>query len=155
MRIKIAGRGGTRSGPPLKRSRLRETGRLGGRLAEARRVFQSFMALEQSYDPALADLYCDHAKIIISRKTQHGFETRQEFTGRQWKERLISMLPKAQVMEDSSLYSNIEFRMIAAGIKVSAFRYSGLHDYTDHGYYLILAQRGQGLRIIEESAQNV
>ena len=155
MRIKIAGKGGIRSGPPLKRSRLRESGALGGRIAEVRQFFDRFMALEKEYAPELADLYCEHATIIIIRKTQHGFETRQEFTGRQWKERLQSMLPHAAVVNDSSQYSSIEYRMTNRGIRVSAYRFSALHDYTDHGYYMIVAPRGRGWKIVEEFTQNV
>ena len=156
MRIKLATGIGGKSPPKIRRENfLSGKGRMSG-LNRARRFFEHFMTLEENHDPALAGLYADRARVILSTTSARGVESRQHFSGCQWKWRLSERLGRAGDMGDGNVYSGISYQPLGQRILIRADRYSRLGGYTDHSYYMILQENAEGrLQIVEENSLKI
>jgi hypothetical protein len=74
-----------------------------------------------------------------------------EFTGQQWKQLLVRIMPMAKAQNDKSSYSNVVITMQGDGYKIKADRFSERKCYIDSGYYMIVAPNKDGeLKILEE-----
>lgn len=113
--------------------------------------FQKYIELGNAYDPELASLYSDNAKILSYRVYPHGTERSLEMEGVRWKQLLILSLPLAKAQGDKSTFSEVTITDEKVGFKIKANRYSERKCYTDTGYYMIVQPKEDGrLEIIEE-----
>ncbi|MGR0305825.1 hypothetical protein [Acinetobacter beijerinckii] len=113
--------------------------------------FNHYITLGDNFDPALADLYSDSAKIQTYRKYPHGLERSMELTGLQWKMLINKLMPIAKANDDRSKFSNIKIIPLDKKYKIKADRYSTQKCYTDNGYYMMVGSKESGeLEIIEE-----
>lgn len=113
--------------------------------------FQDYIKLGESFDPKVAQLYDDVAKIHAYRVYPHGLERSMSFTGAQWKLFVQKIMPLAKANNDKNTFSEIRISKVEGGYKVKAKRYSDSKCYTDTGYYMILKRQDDGgLAIFEE-----
>ena len=120
----------------------------------AKAFFDRYVALGERYDPRLADLYTDDARIRSTRRYPNGAARTLEMTGTQWKALVIAALPAAKSQGDRSKYQNVRFEPDGHLIRVRADRYSTRKCYWDRGYYLLLARQPNGtIKIVEEHAE--
>ena len=113
--------------------------------------FQKFIELGHTYNPEVAALYSDEARIRAYRLYPHGTERTMEMNGAQWKQLVTATLPLAKARRDKSTFSNVTITKEGIGFRIKADRYSELKCYTDTGYYLIVNPREDGrLEIVEE-----
>jgi len=120
----------------------------------AKNLFTNYIQLSDTFDPAVANLYADNAKIHVYRKYPHGTERAMELSGAQWKQLLIRAMPLAKAQNDKSIFSNIAITKYNKGYKIKANRYSNRKCYTDSGYYMVVALNTSGkLIIIEEYSE--
>lgn len=101
-------------------------------------LFDEYVKLGEEFDVKLLELYSDDAKIHMYRVYPHGLERAMEFTGTEWKDFIIKVMPLSKAKNDASTYSNIVVTEIDSGYKIKADRYSELKCYTDTGYYMIV-----------------
>lgn len=114
---------------------------------DARRLFDN-------YDPSVAELYSDNAKIHAYRKYPYGTERQMELDGVQWKQLLVRAMPLAKAQNDKSVFTEIVISIFGAGYKIKANRYSNRKCYTDTGYYMVVAPNKDGeFKIIEEYSE--
>lgn len=116
-----------------------------------KQFFNHYITLSENFDPTLADLYADTAKIQTFRKYPHGLERSMALSGLQWKMLINKMMPIAKASNDRSKFSNIKITPIAKKYKIKADRFSTIKCYTDKGYYMVIEPKENGaFEIIEE-----
>ncbi len=121
-----------------------------GSSAGAEAFFKKYVALGDTYDIRVADLYSDAAVIRTYRRYPHGVERAMELTGAQWKTLVTKVMPLAKLKGDRSTYANIEVAVDGARAKIKADRYSVLKCYTDKGYYMLVEREADGRYVIVE-----
>jgi hypothetical protein len=99
-------------------------------LEAATALFKRYVALEQSFDPAVADLYADDAKIQNTRRYPSGEVKVMSLPAAKYKALLRSVMPAAKARGDRNSYSDVKYTTESDGIRVSAKRYSELKKYT-------------------------
>jgi len=113
--------------------------------------FSKYVELGNSFDPSVASLYSDSAKIRAYRVYPHGLERSMELTGVQWKQLAARLMPLSKARNDKSIFSNTVITKQGDGYKIKADCYSVLKCYTDSGYYMIVEPESNGqLSIVEE-----
>jgi hypothetical protein len=122
--------------------------------AAARRFFESYVALSDRFDPAVAELYSDSARIRTSRTSATGAVQELEMSGDRWKKLLVSALPVARERGDQNVFSEVDVADEPHGVRVMAERYSVLKCTRDEAYYMVVAaDAGGALRIVEEYSE--
>src|SRR6187549_1737332 len=69
---------------------------------KAKSIFDSYQSLERSFDPAIADLYCDTALIRNTRTYPDGNKRTLEFPAPKYKELIRNSMPLAKAAGDFS-----------------------------------------------------
>jgi hypothetical protein len=83
--------------------------------AQARRFFQELIALERHYDPALADLYADSARIAKRRRLPDGSLQYGSMTGAEHKPMMRRWIPGAAQRGAYNEYSDIRYKDLGNG----------------------------------------
>jgi len=117
------------------------------RIASAQQLFAQFMALEQAYDPALADLYAPEALVTIRRTFPMGNPSDTLYLGADYKTFLRALLPAAKTNGERNRYSKISFTLEGEQVLVAAARYSELKGRTSP-ISLLVGQSPQGKWLI-------
>ncbi len=112
--------------------------------------FNTFVELGHNFDPSVASLYSDTAKIHAKRIYPLGLKRGMEFTGAQWKLMATELMPVAKAKDDRSIYSNTVISKQGSGFKIKADRYSVLKCYTDTAYYMVIQPESDGQFLIVE-----
>jgi hypothetical protein len=81
----------------------------------AERLFASYVSLSNAYDPALADLYDDSARIQVSRRFEDGTVRELSFSGAQFKRAIPTLMPVAAASQEHEVYSDVSYRAQADG----------------------------------------
>jgi len=117
-------------------------------------VFSRYVALERSFDPAAADLYCDNALIRNVRKYPDGQERTLELPAAKYKELIRTVMPAAKAKGDVSKYSNVVYAPEGPNIRITADRYSEMKKYTSPLSLLVGQCNGGDWAILEEISQS-
>ena len=112
--------------------------------------FYRYTELAASFDPAVAKLYDNSAKVRVFRIEAHKPQASLDLAGWQWKRHLAKAMPVARADGDISEYRNIEVSRVARGYKIKADRYSTLTCHTDRAYYMVISPNGRGSYAIAE-----
>ena len=123
-------------------------------LADARTLFEQYASLEQAYDPAVADLYSDHAVIRNKRTYPDGNVRTLELPAIKYKELIRVSMPAAKAIGDYSTYSGVTFAQEGNNVRVSATRYSVRKKYTSQMSLLVAHEDGGPWLIIEELGES-
>lgn len=95
-------------------------------IVAAKQFLAQYAALENAYDPALADLYADDAFIKQSRNMPMGEPRAITITGRKYKTLLRQNVAMAEARGDRSIYSYATFTREGDFIRIDASRYTEL-----------------------------
>lgn len=127
------------------------SGKAGASAETPEEFFKRFVETGQRFDPAVADLYADHASIKAYRRYPHGLERSMEMSGVEWKALVRKVMPLARSKNDKSTYTNVKFAPLGNRVKISADRYAVRKCYTDPAYYLVIEKRTDSTyTVIEE-----
>jgi hypothetical protein len=97
---------------------------------DARRLFERYVQLERSFDPAAADLYADDA-IIKNKRTYPTGQVRElTMPAPQYKAIIRQSMPLAKAKGDTSSYSDVTFKAEGSGVRILAVRFSNLKKYS-------------------------
>lgn len=120
----------------------------------AEQLFARYVALEQAFDPAVADLYTDHAVIRNRRRYPDGRVRTLEMPALRYKALIRTAMPLARANHDTSNYSNISYGAEGHKVRITATRYSVRKRYSSP--LSLLAERtGDGSwRISEELSES-
>jgi hypothetical protein len=123
--------------------------------AAAEALFQKMQQLEQSFDPAVAQLYADDALIVNERFYPTGDVRELRIPATEYKALIVSTMPLAKARGDISTYSNITYEELVDGrVRINCTRYSELKKY-ESPYTLVVENRGDaGWLIVEELSES-
>ena len=122
--------------------------------SQAKALFDRFVALGHAFDPALADLYADDAKIQNTRTYPTGEKRALQMSGTEYKSLIRKVIPLAKERGDISRYSDVKYAEEDGRIRITCTRYSELKDYSSPFALLVGAgEDGQWL-ILEETSES-
>lgn len=116
---------------------------------DARALFARYIQLEQSFDPAAADLYADDAVIKNKRTYPTGQVRELAMPAPQYKALIRQAMPVAKARGDTSSYSEVTFKVEGSGVRIRATRFSNLKKYSSP-ISLLVAPNGNGPWLIRE-----
>ena len=122
--------------------------------ASAETLFASYQSLEQAYDPAVADLYCETALIRNTRHYPDGQARVIEIPAPQYKGLIRTAMPLAQARGDYSTYSDVEYAAEGANMRITATRFSVLKNYASPISLLVGPCSGEAWAILEEISES-
>lgn len=120
-------------------------------LDKARAMFRRYVALDQSFDPALADLYADEAQIRTAKLLPTGKTQTFPIPAPQYKELVRYAAELARKQGDKRIYTEVRYDKEARGVRVNAVRISLLKKDRNWVSILFGPSRGGEWRILEES----
>jgi hypothetical protein len=115
----------------------------------ARTFFARFVEISHAFDPAVADLYADEARIVSVRKYPNGAERKLEIKGAEYKSLIREVMPIAKVRGDTNTYADISYQRQGARVWIRATRYSALKQYSSP-YSLLVGPDASGTWLIYE-----
>jgi len=121
---------------------------------QAKAVFDKYQSLEHSFDPALADLYCDSALIRNTRKYPDGRSRTIEIPAGKYKELIRASLPAARASGDYSTYSKVSYAPDGSNVRITATRYSVLKEYSSPMSLLVGSCGRSNWGVLEEIGQS-
>jgi hypothetical protein len=93
-------------------------------MAQAKALFEKYTKLETDFDPALADLFSDDAKIRNVVRYEDGMTRPRGTPGRLYKETLRRNMPMAKTRSDVATYTNVQYTAEGSDIRIKATRSS-------------------------------
>lgn len=102
----------------------------GRSVEQAQALFKRYVALEQAFDPAAADLYSDAAVIRNTRIYPTGEVRELSFPARDFKALIRQAMPLAKARGDRNTYSNCTYEGVGDRVRITCSRYSELKKYT-------------------------
>lgn len=96
----------------------------GPEIGGAEQLFAQYVALEQAYDPAIADLYADEAFIKMRRKMPMGDPQDVVVPAARHKSLLRQSMPHAKSRGDRNAYSNVTYKREGEFVRIDAVRLS-------------------------------
>lgn len=121
---------------------------------QAKVVFDRYVELERSFDPAVADLYADDALIKNKRTYPTGQERKFTIPASKYKVLIRLSMPLAKVRSDTNSYSNVSYTKESNGVRVHASRFSTLKKYSSPLSLLIAPDKFGRWLIHEEISES-
>ena len=115
----------------------------------ARTFFMQFIELGQTFDPTLADLYADEARVVSVRKYPNGAERTLEMKGVEYKALIREVMPIAKARGDTNAYADVSYQRDGSRIRIRATRFSALKKYASP-YSLVVGPDTSGRWLIYE-----
>ena len=91
-------------------------------IEEAKQLFAQYVALEQAYDPSVADLYTDDAFIKTRHKPPMGDAREVIIPALEYKALLRQHMPVARTRGDRNSYANVTYTPEGALVRIDASR---------------------------------
>lgn len=120
----------------------------------AEAVFASYQSLERSFNPDVADLYCDTAVIRNVRTYPDGQQRTLELPAPKYKELIRAAIPQARLKGDYSTYSQVTYVPEGDSVRITATRYSVVKQYSSPISLLIGSCNGGDWAVLEELSQS-
>lgn len=98
-------------------------------IAKAREFFQHYVALEHAFDPAMADLYRDDAKIL-NKRYQNGKMTPLQIPALRYKHYVRDGMAAARQKGDVAQYTNDTYTLEGDRVRINVTRYLVLKKYS-------------------------
>ena len=121
----------------------------------AEALFNDYSSLERSYDPTVADLYCDSALIRNVRTFPDGQKRTLELPATKYKELIRIAMPLAKAKSDYSTYSGVAYASEGNNVRITATRYSNMKKYSSPMSLLVGACNGGAWAILEELSESI
>jgi ketosteroid isomerase-like protein len=112
-------------------------------------LFTQFVALGRAFDPALADLYADEARIVSVRKYPNGTQRTLDMRGAEYKALIREVMPIAKARGDTNTYADLSYQHEGSRIRIHATRVSALKQYASP-YALVVGPDASGRWLIYE-----
>ena len=120
----------------------------------AKEIFNRYVSLSDKFDPAVADLYSDEAKIKNTRTYPNG-ETRViTFEAKKYKALIRTAMPLAKARGDTNKYTEVTYLEKDSKVTITATRFSNLKKYSSPINLVVGADPEGKWRILEEASQS-
>ena len=121
---------------------------------EAKKLFKRYTDSERNFDPAVADLYSDDAKIQNKRTYPDGTVRVSTVPAPKYKELIRAAMPLAKERGDTNTYSKVKYVAEGQKMRITANRFSSLKKYSSPVSLLVgPSPRGSWL-IFEELSES-
>jgi hypothetical protein len=98
-------------------------------ITKAKALFERYISLEHTFDPAVAELYSDEAVIRNKRTYPNGQVRELTMPASKYKELLRKAMPISKLRGDTSNYSDVSYALEGNGVRIKADRFSNLKKY--------------------------
>ena len=123
-------------------------------VAQAKRLFDQYVALSAAFDEKVADLYADSARIQNTRRYPDGEPHRMNMPALSYKALIRQVMPKAKAAGDLSTYSDVRYAPEDGRVRISATRYSELKKYASPFSLLVRPGPDGNWLIFEELSES-
>src|SRR5882672_7306228 len=89
-------------------------------VAQAKRLFDQYVALSAAFDEKVADLYADSAHIQNTRRYPDGESRRMTMPALSYKALIRQVLPQAKAAGDLSTYSDVRYTPEDGRVRINA-----------------------------------
>jgi hypothetical protein len=124
------------------------------RVARAKGVFERYVVLGKAFDPSLADLYADDARIRNRRTYPTGEVGVRSLPAPKYKELIRSAMALAKERGDTSTYSDVRYEIEGDGVRITADRFSNLKQYHSPISLLVKPNVSGDWLIVEELSES-
>lgn len=121
---------------------------------QAHALFDRFVELGETFDPAMADLYADTAKITNRRVLPDGTSREMAMPAPSYRTLLRRIMPAAKESNDIDRYSEVRYTVEGDNVRIRATRHSVLKDYSAPHMLLVGPDTDGTWRILEESGES-
>ena len=121
---------------------------------KAKKVFADYASLAKNFDPGIADLYSDKAKIENTRFYPDGTKRTMKLDPKEYKALLRQVMPIAKARGDTSTYSEVKYVEAAPNVTITATRFSTLKKYSSPVTILVGPEGDGEWRILEETSES-
>lgn len=122
--------------------------------ARAAELFARYQSLAAEFDPAVADLYADDARISNRRTYPNGEVKVLTLDAGQYKALIRAAMPLARSRGDTSTFSEVRYTVDGESVRIAATRYSTLKDYSSDFAMLVGPDAVGQWRILEEHSES-
>ncbi len=119
----------------------------------AQALFARYQSLERSFNPSVADLYCDTAVIRNVRTYPGGQQRTLELDAPKYKALIRASMPLAKAKGDYSTYTKVAYSPAGKNVRITATRHSVLKQYSSPISLLVGSCNGKW-RIMEELSRS-
>ncbi len=120
----------------------------------AEATFEQYQELEKSFDPAIADMYCNAALIRNTRRYPNGEARVLEIPAPQYRSMIVLAMPAAKASGEYSTYSGATFTPQGENTRIKATRYSVTKKYSSPISILVGPCDGKAFGILEEISES-
>ncbi len=120
----------------------------------ARKLFEQYVYLEKAFDPAVADLYADDAKIQNTRTYPNGTKRTLTIPSLQYKDLIRKSMPLAKARADTNEYKDVKLIEEGKNIRITATRFSNLKNYDSPISILVGSTKEGQWKILEEISES-
>jgi hypothetical protein len=96
----------------------------------AKKIFNQYVTLAGKFDPAVADLYSDAAKIKNTRIYPDGRRKVMSFDAKKYKALIRIAMPLAKARGDTNKYTEVKYIEKDSKVTITATRFSNLKKYS-------------------------
>ena len=122
---------------------------------QAEALFEEYQRRAAAFDPKVADLYWDQARIVNVRKYPGDLPDRAlNLVGFQYKAKIHELMPTAKARGDYSTYSDISYSTEGSRIRIRCTRFSLLKKYSSPYSMLVGPDENGSWRIFEELSES-
>ncbi len=122
--------------------------------APAKALFERYVALDLAFDPAIADLYSDEAKIEITRIAPDGEKRTAVIPARKYKDQIRVAMPMAKITGEKSSYDEVKYAAEGERVRITCQRSSGPPETAGALSLLVGTGPEGGWLIYEELAES-
>ena len=97
---------------------------------DAKKLFDRYVDSERTFDPAVADLYSDDAKIQNKRTYPDGSTRVSTMPAPKYKELIRQAMPLAKERGDTNTWSEVKYVTEGQKVRITATRFSNLKKYS-------------------------
>jgi hypothetical protein len=120
----------------------------------AKEIFNQYVSLSDKFDPAVADLYSDEAKIENTRTYPNGETRVTKFDAKKYKALIKAVMPLAKARGDTSKYTEVSYLEKDSKVTITATRFSNLKKYSSPITLVVGANPEGKWQILEETSQS-
>jgi hypothetical protein len=120
---------------------------------KAEALFDRYVALERRFDPAIAELYADDARIEHRLINPPNPPEVRKYPAAQYKEQLRRVMPLAKRLNDLSYYTAVTYSREGARVRIRASRYATLKKFVSPVELLVGPDAAGHWLIFEELAE--
>ncbi len=120
---------------------------------QAEALFNRYVTLEHDFDPAIADLYADTARIESRRIMPSGPPEIRTIPAPRYKDQLRKVMPLAKRRRDLSFYTEVSYSAEGSFVRIRAKRYAEFKKFTSPMELLVGPGTNGQWQIFEELSE--